>query len=34
MIMAVAIALKCKEDFKNGGSPDLSFVPLPIHKIY
>ena len=33
-VTSLGIALQCKEDFKNGGSPDLSFVPLPIHKIY
>lgn len=33
-VTSLGIALQCKEDFKNGGNPDLSFVPLPIHKIY
>lgn len=33
-VISAGIALQCRSDFKNGGSPDLSFVPLPIHKIY
>lgn len=33
-VTSLGIALQCRSDFKNGGNPDLSFVPLPIHKIY
>lgn len=33
MVMAVAIALKCKNDFKLQGNPNVDFVRLPIKKI-
>ena len=33
MVMAVAIALKCKKDFKTGGSPSIDFVNKIIPRI-